>query len=131
MNIQARWTKIADALTLEQYKKTMGIRNYKAKALLVRDHVSKSKKIKALCDDLIKAYDLEFSAENQIKKDIIKLSEYAEFYYNEFQRLVIDTRSDDLELESTRVEYYKTLDQLKAYGIGGVKINGIFRNLDA
>lgn len=50
---QVAWGKVADALTLEQFKKTMGLRTYKAKALFVRDHVSKSKKIHALCNKLI------------------------------------------------------------------------------
>lgn len=54
---QAVWDKIADALSLSQYKKTMGLRTYKAKALLVRDHVSKSRKIHALCNELINLID--------------------------------------------------------------------------
>lgn len=50
---QEAWNKIADALSLSQFKKTMGLRTYKAKALFVRDHVSRSKKIHALCNELI------------------------------------------------------------------------------
>jgi hypothetical protein len=54
---QVVWDQIADALSLSQYKKTMGLRTYKAKALMVRDHVSKSRKIQALCNKLIQLID--------------------------------------------------------------------------
>lgn len=50
---QAVWDKIADALSLSQFNKTMGLRTYKAKALYTRDYVTRSKKLQALCNELI------------------------------------------------------------------------------
>lgn len=51
------WTKVADQLSLKQYQKTMGNSNYKAKALFVMSHVSKSKRVHADCVALINLYN--------------------------------------------------------------------------
>lgn len=49
---------IVDALTFKQFGKTVGIRNYKAKALFIRDYVTKSKKVQDQCNKLIELYDV-------------------------------------------------------------------------
>lgn len=50
---------LVEALTFKQYSAGMGILNMKARALFVRDHVTQSKKIHALCNAVIAAYDSE------------------------------------------------------------------------
>jgi hypothetical protein len=50
------WALVCNCLNLRQYEKTMGIADYKQKALKVKT-ITKSKKILALCDELIEAYD--------------------------------------------------------------------------
>jgi regulator of RNase E activity RraA len=61
--------------------------------------------------------------------EINHLAIMAEKLYNQYQVLVMDLKSSDLSLELTKQSYYNQLNQLKNYGIGGIIINGIFRDL--
>jgi len=67
---QAVWDRIADALSLSQFKKTMGLRTYKAKALFVRDHVSKSRKIHTLCNQLVELIEAH---ETEVRESLIAI----------------------------------------------------------
>lgn len=53
----------------------------------------------------------------------------AEVLYNRIIVLLMDTHSSDFELDALREVYKWTLDSLRASNVGGVRINGVFRNL--
>ncbi len=61
---------------------------------------------------------------------INQLCDEAESLYNAYQKLVMvcDTSIDSI-LDQTHVAYNEKLSRLKSLGVGGVLINGIFRDL--
>lgn len=61
---------------------------------------------------------------------INNLSLKAEYLYNKICRCTLDLKVPDEFIKNLNNEYNFTLDILRNEGIGGVRINSIFRNLE-